>query len=98
METWAHGQEVFDALGLDRAEADRIKNIVVLGMNTFGWTYAVRKLDIPATVPQVRLTAPSGAEWVWNEHEPDNTVEGSGRRVSARSSRRRATSPIRLCA
>ena len=28
METWAHGQEVFDALGKDREEKDRIKNIV----------------------------------------------------------------------
>ena len=29
METWAHGQEVFDALGKDREEKDRIKNIVL---------------------------------------------------------------------
>ena len=76
METWAHGQEVFDALGLDREERDGIKNIVVLGMNTFGWTYRVRGLDVPEVVPCVRLSAPSGAVWEWNEAEQGNVIEG----------------------
>ena len=38
METWAHGQAVFDALGVVREEKDRIKNIAVLGINTFAWS------------------------------------------------------------
>jgi uncharacterized protein (TIGR03084 family) len=76
METWAHGQEVFDSLGLDRCEGDRIKNIVVLGVNTFGWTYAVRKLDVPEIVPHVRLTAPSGEVWEWNEPQQASSIEG----------------------
>lgn len=31
METWAHGQEVFDVLGVTRTEQDRIRNIAHLG-------------------------------------------------------------------
>ncbi len=77
METWAHGQEVFDALGRDRRETDRIKNIVVLGINTFGWTYNVRKLEVPKTMPHLRLVSPSGATWEWNETESANRVAGS---------------------
>ena len=46
-------------------------------MNTFGWTYRVRGLDVPETVPCVRLGAPSGAVWEWNESETGNTVEGT---------------------
>lgn len=42
METWSHGQEVYDLLGVQRENTDRIRNIVVLGVNTFGWTYATR--------------------------------------------------------
>ncbi len=76
METWAHGQEVYDVLGLECENTDRIKNICVLGVNTFGWTYANRKLEVPATKPCVRLTAPSGEMWEWNETETDNRVEG----------------------
>ncbi len=63
METWAHGQEVFDLLGATRDDADRIRNVVVLGVNTFGWTYKVRGQTPPGEMPQLRLTAPSGAVW-----------------------------------
>ena len=76
METWAHGQEVFDVLGLDREESDRIRNIVFLGFNTFGWTYVVRGLEVPGVVPRLRLTAPSGKVWTWNEEEESNCIAG----------------------
>jgi uncharacterized protein (TIGR03084 family) len=77
METWAHGQEVYDVLGAERVDADRIQNIAVLGVNTFGWTFANRKLEPPKDVPYVRLTAPSGAIWEWNAPSETNRVEGS---------------------
>ena len=76
METWAHGQEVYDTLGVERVNGDRIKNIAVLGVNTFGWTFANRGLDVPSPVPHVRLTAPSGEVWTWNDPTEDNLVEG----------------------
>ncbi len=76
METWAHGHEVFDVLGVTRVETDRIKNIVVLGVNTFGWAYAVRGLDVPDAMPFLELTAPSGAIWRFGE-ESDDRVVGS---------------------
>lgn len=67
METWAHGQELFDLFGLDRVETDRIRNIVVLGVNTFGWSYRVRGAEPPPLRPELRLTAPSGAVWHFTE-------------------------------
>jgi uncharacterized protein (TIGR03084 family) len=76
METWAHGQEVYDALGVERVNADRIKNIAQLGVNTFGWTFVNRRLEVPKDVPSVRLTAPSGALWEWNAPGGANRVEG----------------------
>jgi uncharacterized protein (TIGR03084 family) len=77
METWAHGQAVYDVLGQVRSDTDRIKNIAVLGINTFGWTFANRGIAVPAAIPTVRLTAPSGAIWVWGPPVADNLVEGS---------------------
>lgn len=76
METWAHGQEVFDALGLERVEADRIRNIAHLGVATFGWTFLNRGLPVPDPAPHVRLTGPSGAVWEWNDPQPENRIEG----------------------
>jgi len=77
METWAHGQAVYDMLGVPRKDHDRIKNTAVLGVNTFGWTFINRKLDIPKPAPYVRLTAPSGAVWEWNEPDKHNCVDGA---------------------
>lgn len=76
METWAHGQEIFDVLGKERQESDRIRNIAHLGVNTFGWAFINRKLPIPQPAPFVKLVGPSGAVWQWNEPQADNMVAG----------------------
>ncbi|MEH6824953.1 MAG: TIGR03084 family metal-binding protein [Motiliproteus sp.] len=77
METWAHAQAIYDALGVERVDTDRIKSIAIMGVNTFGWTFSNRKEDVPAKKPCVRLTAPSGDIWQWNEPDQGNKVEGS---------------------
>lgn len=76
METWAHGQSLFDILGRERQDTDRIRNVAVIGVNTFGWTFLNRGEEVPAAPPHVRLTGPSGAVWEWNEPDADNRVEG----------------------
>lgn len=76
METWAHGQELFDVLGVERTHADRIKNIAHLGVTTYGWTFRNRETEPPQPKPYVRLTAPSGTIWGWNEVQEGNRVEG----------------------
>ncbi|HEY5644471.1 MAG TPA: TIGR03084 family metal-binding protein [Pseudomonadales bacterium] len=76
METWAHGQEVYDELGVVRRNGDRIRNIVVLGNNTYGWTFAVRGTEAPAPRPHLVLTAPSGERWTYNEPREDERIEG----------------------
>ncbi|RYZ08509.1 MAG: TIGR03084 family protein [Alphaproteobacteria bacterium] len=76
METWAHGQEVYDALGVVRRNGDRIRNIVVLGNNTYGWTFKVRGEAAPEPRPHLRLTAPSGDVWLYNEPSENELIEG----------------------
>ena len=63
METWAHGLAIADELGIERIEHDRIRNIVVLGVNTFGWSFTVRGMEVPEGPPALRLTSPSGELW-----------------------------------
>ena len=76
METWAHGQDVFDTLGLKRTYADRLRHIAFLGVNTFGWSYANRGLEKPMTPVRVELTAPSGAVWTWGPEDAADRVSG----------------------
>ena len=77
METWSHGQAAYDLLGVERVDTDRVRNVAVLGVNTFGWTFVNRKLPVPADPPHVRLRAPSGAVWTFNEPSESDLVEGS---------------------
>ncbi|MEP3654345.1 MAG: TIGR03084 family metal-binding protein [Litorimonas sp.] len=77
MEHWAHAQAVFDVLGVDRVNTDRIKNVAHIGVTTFSWSFRVRGITPPTPKPFVKLTAPSGKIWTWNEEQADNCVEGS---------------------
>ena len=49
----------------------------MLGVNTFGWTYATRKQTPPGPMPHLVLTAPSGAVWAYGE--PSETERITGR-------------------
>jgi uncharacterized protein (TIGR03084 family) len=77
METWAHGQALFDLFGKTRIDTDCIKNIAIIGINTFGWTFANRGVKPPGVRPNVRLSAPSGALWEWLQADSDDLVEGT---------------------
>jgi len=77
METWAHAHDIYDLKKQPRNNTDRIKNIAEIGVRTYGWTFANRKMEPPGDAPFVRLTAPSGALWEWNDPSQDNKVEGS---------------------
>jgi uncharacterized protein (TIGR03084 family) len=76
METWSHSQALYDALGIKRENKDRIKNIVVLGNNTFKWCYTVHGKPLPDETPYLKLTAPSGDVWEFNNKENENKIEG----------------------
>ncbi len=76
MEHWAHAQAIYDVLGLTRRDDDRLKNIAHIGVTTYSWSFKVHGQTPPAPKPYVRLTAPSGVVWEWNEPQADNRVEG----------------------
>ncbi len=97
METWAHGFEVFDLLGKVRADNDRIKNIVILGVNTFGWSHQVHSLPVPDAMPKLILTAPSGATWEFGE-EGDNSITGPAADFAAVVTQTRAFADTALIA
>ena len=77
METWAHGQEIYDILGVVRKEKGRIRNIAVLGVNTFGWSFIARGMEVPKNKPYVKLKSPEGEIWEWNDPSNDSMIEGS---------------------
>jgi uncharacterized protein (TIGR03084 family) len=75
METWAHGQDVADALGVERALTDRLKHVAFLGVRARPFSYTNRGLTVPEGEVRVELTGPSGDEWTWGSGE--DVVRGS---------------------
>jgi uncharacterized protein (TIGR03084 family) len=77
METWAHGQAIYDLMGAERQPTNRLRNIAEIGVRTYGWTFANRGISTPGPAPYVRLTGQHGAVWEWNDPSPSNAVEGN---------------------
>lgn len=76
METWAHGQDIFDTLKIRRMPKDRLRHIAHLGVKTFAWTYTNRCLAVPEEPVRVELTGPSGDIWVWGPENAEHRIRG----------------------
>jgi uncharacterized protein (TIGR03084 family) len=97
METWAHGQDIYQFLGKRRPVSDRIKNIAHLGVSTYGWTFVNRNLAVPEPAPYIELQAPSGEKWTWNDPPSErNYLRGSAEEFCLVVTRRRNVADTRL--
>lgn len=77
METWAHGQEIYDLMGVAREPTQRLRNIAEIGVRTYGWTFVNRGMELPGPAPSVTLDGPDGEIWQWHDRTPDNCITGS---------------------
>ncbi len=76
METWAHGQDIVDTLGVSRSVGDRIRHIAHLGVSTFAWSFSCRGLEVPNELVRVDLESPSGKVWNWGPKSSENKIKG----------------------
>jgi uncharacterized protein (TIGR03084 family) len=75
METWAHGQDIVDALGVPREATTRLRHVAHLGVLSRPFAYQVRGLTVPDEPVRVELHAPDGDVWTWGE-PGDQSVRG----------------------
>ena len=76
METWAHGQDVVDALGIDRPGTERLQHVAFIGVRARPFCYVNRGREVPEGDVRVELVAPSGDTWTFGESSTD-VVRGS---------------------
>ncbi|HEU0191271.1 MAG TPA: TIGR03084 family metal-binding protein [Mycobacterium sp.] len=77
METWAHGLDVADALGVSRPATMRLRSIAHLGVRTRDYAFAVNDLPPPTEPFLVELRAPDGSIWSWGPPDATQRVTGS---------------------
>ncbi len=77
METWAHGQDVADALAVTREPTARLRHVAHLGVRTRDFAFLVRDLPRPADQFRVELTGPAGERWAWGPEDAAQRVAGA---------------------
>jgi uncharacterized protein (TIGR03084 family) len=76
METWAHGQDVADALGVDRTPNGRLRHVAFICARAIPNSYRAHGRAVPEEPVRVELTAPSGETWTFGPVDAVNTVRG----------------------
>ena len=76
METWAHGQDVADALGVRREPTARLRHVCHLGVATRAFSFRLHGLPVPTEDIAVELSAPDGALWTWGSTRDGQRVAG----------------------
>jgi uncharacterized protein (TIGR03084 family) len=77
METWSHGLDVIDTVGVERPDTDRLRHVAYLGVRTRAYSYTVRGKEQPPTPVRVELASPSGERWVFGDADAADFVRGT---------------------
>lgn len=76
METWAHGQDVADALGQERPATSRLRSVAEIGVRARPYAYAAHGRPTPEAPVRVELTGPHGEDWAWGPPDAADVVRG----------------------
>ncbi len=98
METWAHGQDVAESLGVEVRRTDRVRHVCHLGVRTFAFAHAIRGETVPQAPIRVELVSPSGQLWTWGPAEAADRVAGSGWDFALLATRRRHRDDVQVVA
>ncbi|CAL9478769.1 TIGR03084 family metal-binding protein [Streptomyces sp. enrichment culture] len=76
METWAHGQDVADALGVTRPATDRLRHVARIGVRARDFAFGAHGLTPPAEEFRVELVGPGGDLWGYGPEDAAQRVTG----------------------
>jgi uncharacterized protein (TIGR03084 family) len=98
METWAHGQDIFDAVGVSHRPTDRLRPVAALGVLGRELSFHAAQLPLPAEPFRVELTGPEGQTWAWGPEDAAQRVQGSALDFCLRVTQRRSRAETDLTA
>lgn len=98
METWAHGLDVADALGVTRPATDRLRSIAHIGVRARDYAYIVNGLTPPSEQFYVELRGPGGDTWSWGPADAAQRVTGSAEDFCFLVTQRRAPAELDVTA
>ncbi len=96
METWAHGQDIADAVGVSRAPTVRLRHVAHLGVVTREFAFRLRGLPVPEGPVRVELAAPDGSVWTWGPPDAPDRVAADALDFCLLVTQRRHRSDVRV--
>jgi uncharacterized protein (TIGR03084 family) len=76
METWAHGQDVVDTIGVTRLPTGRLRHVAHIGVRALPFSFIVRHREPPIEPVYVELRSPDRDMWEWGDPDAVNRVTG----------------------
>jgi enediyne biosynthesis protein E11 len=76
MELFGHGQDIADALGIQRQHTDRLEHLVAFAVRTWDFGYLARGLTPPDVEFRFEITSPSGVVWRHGGADTDQVITG----------------------
>jgi uncharacterized protein (TIGR03084 family) len=76
METWAHGQDVADTLGVRRTPTARLRHVVRIAVRARDYAFAAHGRPAPRDEFRWELTAPDGSLWAFGPEDAEQRVTG----------------------
>jgi uncharacterized protein (TIGR03084 family) len=77
METWAHGTDIADALGVTMPATTRLRHVLFLATRTFGFSFSAHGLPTPDAPVRLELVAPDGSLWTYGPDDADDRIQGT---------------------
>jgi uncharacterized protein (TIGR03084 family) len=98
METFAHGQDIADALGVRREATGRLVPIVAFAVRTRDFGYLARGLTPPEEPFRIEIESPSGDLLTFGPHDASQRVTGPALDFCLLVTRRRHRDDLRITA
>jgi enediyne biosynthesis protein E11 len=98
METFAHGQDIADALGLQREPTDRLGHLVGFAVLVWDFGYQARGMTPPEEEFRFEITAPSGELWQFGPPDAAQRIAGPAADFCLLVTRRRHRDDLALTA
>lgn len=98
METWAHGLDVFDTLGLEKPGTLALAAVCRLGVRTRGFAYKAHGLEAPSEEVRVELSLPDGTMLEFGPENAGQRITGTAWAFAAVVTQRRNIADVDLVA
>jgi uncharacterized protein (TIGR03084 family) len=98
METWAHGQDIAEAIGRPHPVTGRLRHVAHITVRARDYAFLANGLTPPEAPIFVEVTAPDGAMWTWGPEDAEQRVTGTALDLCLVATQRRHRSDTGLVA